>query len=146
MCTISSFKGIENKQDVYRLKYNITKFSESLRKRAMEIINYKKKKMKFLTIELQQSYENAKVCHICQEKFEDKFGKDKKYRKVRGHFDFTGEYRGAAHSACNLKNSLAKEISIIFVNGSNYSYHSNIKKLAEGFERQFICLGQNTEK
>ena len=44
MCTISSFKGIENKQDVYRLKYNITKFSESLRKRAMEIINFKIKK------------------------------------------------------------------------------------------------------
>ena len=29
--------------------------------------------------------------------------KDKKYRKVRGHCHYTGEYRGAVHSISNLK-------------------------------------------
>ena len=42
MFTISSFKSIKNKHDVYRGKYCMKKFCESLRERAMEIINLKK--------------------------------------------------------------------------------------------------------
>ena len=30
--------------------------------------------------------------------------------------------------------------------GSNYDYHFIIKELAEEFEEQFNCLGENTEK
>ena len=44
MSTILSFKNIENKHDVYRGKYCMKKFCESLREHAMEIINFKKKK------------------------------------------------------------------------------------------------------
>ena len=42
MSTISSFKSIENKHDVYRGKDSMKKFCESLREQAMNIINYKK--------------------------------------------------------------------------------------------------------
>ena len=42
--TISSFKSIENKHHVYRGKDCTKKFCESLRKPAMKIINFKKKK------------------------------------------------------------------------------------------------------
>ena len=35
--------------------------------------------------------------------------KDKKYRKVRYHCQCTGQYRGTAHSICNLKYSLPKK-------------------------------------
>ena len=35
----------------------------------MEVINFKKNKMKLLRKEQQKSYENAKVCYICKEKF-----------------------------------------------------------------------------
>ena len=45
-------------------------FCESLSEHAMEIINFKKKKMKLLTKVQQESYENAKICYICKEKFE----------------------------------------------------------------------------
>ena len=31
-------------------------------------------------------------------------------------------------------------------NVSNYNYHFIIKKLVEEFEKQFTCLGENTEK
>ena len=72
--------------------------------------------------------------------------KDKKCRKVRDHCCCTGEYRGAAHSICNLKYSLPKKTPIVFHNGSNYYYHYIIKELAEEFKRQFTCLGENTEK
>ena len=42
--TISSFKKIESKHDVYRGKDCMKKFCESLREHAMKIINFKKKK------------------------------------------------------------------------------------------------------
>ena len=58
---------------------------------------------------------------------------------------FTGKYGGAAHSICNLRYKTPKEIPIIFHNGSTYHYHFIIKELAEEFERQFECLGENTE-
>ena len=44
------------------------KFYESLRKHAMKIINFNKKKIKLLTKERQESYENAKICYICEKK------------------------------------------------------------------------------
>ena len=44
MSTLSSFKNIENKHDVYRGKDCMKKFCESLRDHAMKIINFKKKK------------------------------------------------------------------------------------------------------
>ena len=146
MSTISSFRSIGNKHDVYRDKDCINKLYESLRKHAMKIINFKKKKMKLLTKEQQESYENAKICYICKGKFENKYLKDKKYRKIRYHCHYTGEYRGAVHSICNLKYSVPKKIHIVFHNGSNYDYHFIIKEFAEEFKKQFTCLGENTEK
>ena len=65
MSTILSFKRIENKHDVYRGKDYMKKNCESLREHTMKIINFKKRKMKLLTEEQQESYENAKVCYIC---------------------------------------------------------------------------------
>ena len=55
---------------------------ESLREHAIEIIDFKKKNKKLLTKEQHESYKNAKICHVCKEKFEHKYAKDKKYCKV----------------------------------------------------------------
>ena len=122
------------------------KFCEFLREHVVKIINFKKKKMKLLIKEQQDSYKNAKICYICKEKFENKYLKDKKYCKVRDHCHYTGKYRGATHNKCNLKYSVPKKIPIAFHNGSNYDYHFIIKELAEEFKKQFTCLGENTEK
>ena len=100
------------------------RFCEFLREHAIKIINFKKKKMKLLTKEQQESYENAKICYICKEKFENEYLKDKKSRKVRNHFHFTGEYRGAAQSICNLKYSVPKKIPLPLHNGSDCDYQS----------------------
>ena len=67
MSTISSFRSIENKHDVCRGKYCMERFCESLREHAIKIIL--KRKMKLLTKEQQESYENARICCICKKKF-----------------------------------------------------------------------------
>ena len=102
--------------------------------------------MKLLTKEQQKSYNNGKICYICIEKFKNKYLKDKKYCKVKDHYHFTGEYRGAMHSICNLKYSVSKTIRIAFHNGSNYDYHFIIKKSVEELKIQFTCLGKKTVK
>ena len=74
--------------------------------------------------------------------------KDKKYRKVRDHFHYTGEYGHAAHSICNLKYSVPKNNSKTFHNTSNNDYYFIIKKLTEEFQKQFPfpCLRESTRK
>ena len=52
---------------------------------------------------------------------------DKKYRKVRNHCNYTGEYRGAVHSICKLKYCVPQETPTVSHNGSNYDYHFIIK-------------------
>ena len=44
----------------------MNKFCKFLREDAMKIINFKKKKMKLLTKDQQESYENAKICYVCK--------------------------------------------------------------------------------
>ena len=67
-------------------------------------------------------------------------------KKVRDHCHYTRKFRGAAHSVCNLRYKVPKEISIVFHNCSTYDYHFIIKKIAKEFEDEFECLGKNTEK
>ena len=43
-----------------------------------------------------------KKFYLCKEKFEDKYGKEKKCCKVRDHCNYTGEYRGAPHRIKNF--------------------------------------------
>ena len=83
--------------------------------------------MRLLTEKQQESCENAKICSICKEKFENKYLKDKKVCKVRHHCHYIGECKGAEHSICILKYSVSKTVPIVFHNGSNYDYQFIIK-------------------
>ena len=65
--------------------------------------------------------------NIRGEKLEDKYAKDKKHRKVRGHCHYIGEYKCAARSISNLKYSLPKEITIVFHKWLNYGHHFSWK-------------------
>ena len=64
---------------------------------------------------------------------------------IRDCCHYTGEYRAAADSICNLKYSVPKQTAVLFHNGSNHDYHFIIKELAEEFKKQFTCLGEDTE-
>ena len=46
--------------------------------------------MELLIKEQQESQENAKVWNIYKENFENKYLKDKRYRKVGNHCHYTG--------------------------------------------------------
>ena len=69
-------------------------------------------------------------------------------KKLGDHCHHTGKSRGPAHSICNLRYKVQREIPIIIHNGSKQDYHFIIKELelAEEFKGQFECLGENTEK
>ena len=41
---------------------------------------------------------------------------------------------------------LPKKILIALHNGSNHNYHFIMKELVEVLQKQFTCLGENTEK
>ena len=75
-----------------------------------------------------------------------KFCYDKNMKKVSNHCHYIGKFRGAAHSECNLRYKVPKEIPVVFHRGSTYDYHFIIKQLAEEFEGKFKCLGENTKK
>ena len=62
------------------------------------------------------------------------------------HCHFTGKYRDSAHSICNLRFNVLNEIPVVFHNHSNYNYHFIIKELANGFEGQFECVWESTER
>ena len=75
----------------------------------------KRKKLLPLAKEELKSHQDAKVCYICEKRFLQKFTNDKNYQKVRDHCHFTGKYRGAAHSICNLRFVFSNEIPVVFV-------------------------------
>ena len=140
-----SFGRTKNKLDYYRGKNGMKNFCLDLREHVTKMINYEKKEMIPLTKKEEKMYNKQKVCHICKKRFSTD-DSNKKYHKVRDHCHYTGKYRGAAHDICNLRYKIPKEISVVFHNGSTYDYHFIIKELAEEFEGEFECLGENTEK
>ena len=63
-------------------------------------------------------YEEQKKCQICQKEFfynKNEKMKFKLYKKVRDHCHYTGKFRGAAHSICNLNYKLTQEIPVKFI-------------------------------
>ena len=133
---------MKNRRYFYRGKDCTEKFCKDLKELGKEITNFEEKEMIPLTNKEIKSYEKQKLCHICKEKFCN----NKIIKKVRDHCHYTGKFRGAAHSECNLRYKVPKEIPVVFHNGSTYDYHFIIKKLAEEFKGEFECLGENTEK
>ena len=115
MPTISSFRSTENKHDIYRGKDCMKKSCEYLREHEVKVINFKKKKMKLLTKEQQESYENAQVCYMCKEKFENKYLKDQNIvkleiiviRSLSYILQFLDSTRFMASSLSNLVNNLS---------------------------------------
>ena len=92
-----------------------------------------------------KTHKNQKICYICEQEFRTNESNKKEFKlkqKVRDHCHYTGKYREAAHSICNLCYQIPKEIPVVFHNGSTYDYHFIIKRLAKEFKGNFDCLGE----
>ena len=145
LSTHCSFDRTKNKLDHYRGKNCMKNVCLDLREHATKIINYEKKEMMPLTKKGEKKHNKQEVRYICEKGFSTDVN-NKKYHKVRDHCHYTGKYRGAAHDICNLRYKIPKKIPVVFHNGSTYDYRFIIKELAEEFEGEFECLGENTEK
>ena len=144
LLTSCSFYKTENKQTYDNGKDCMKRFCDYLKEYFTRITNYEMKPMDPLTEEEEESYENQQLCHICEKEFCTDNNKER--RKVRDHCHYTGKYRGAAHSKCNLSYKIVKEIPVLFHNGSAYDYNFIIKYLARELKGNSECLGENTEK
>ena len=138
----------DNYHTYYRGIDCMNKLSKDLLKIGKEIINEEKEAMLPLINDEKIKLEKSKRCYLCNQYFntnkQSKYYKN--YKKVRDHCHYTGIYRGAAHSLCNLRYQEQRDIPVIIHNGSNYDFHLLIKDLAKEFKSDMYCLGENTEK
>ena len=95
---------------------------------ALRVTNFEKKKMITLTKKTSGIIWKDKKAEY--KTFEHRYTHDKNYYKVN-HFHYTGKYRGAAYTICNLKYSIPKEIAVVFHNISNYDCNFIIKDPAK---------------
>ena len=86
-----------------------------------------------------------KLCYICGKGIQEKFAKDKNYQRVGNHCHYTGKYREAAQSICNLKFNMSNEIPVVCHRGSNCDYHFIIKELANDLKDNLNVL-EKTKK
>ena len=126
MLTSYAYDKSLNKHFCYHGKDCLSKFPKTLKAQVNKIINIEQKPMDLLTEQEKMSHANENICFIC----EKHFGNDKKPIKVRDHCHYTGKYRGAAHSACNLQYKISKSIPVVFHNGPKYDFLIIIKQLA----------------
>ena len=126
-CVKSGFAygDVKDPIKLYRGKDCIEKFCKHIISEAHRLYEaYPEVLMKPLTSAQIKAHSRVKVCHICLERFklED--------RKVRDHYHYTGEYRGVAHSNCNLQYKIPGHIPVIFHNLSGYDAHLFIRELS----------------
>ena len=72
-----------------------------------------------------KDYKHLSSCHICLKPFRE--GNP----KVRDHCHYSGIYRRAAHSLCNLQYKIPSYIPVVLHNLSGYDAHMFIKELAD---------------
>ena len=78
-----------------------------------------------MTEENEEDYKNDNICRFCEKNIESD--------KVRDHCHLTGNYRGPAHSKCNINvtQDQSNFVPFIFHNFSNYDCHIFFKKLVD---------------
>ena len=74
--------------------------------------------------------------------FSKKLFKDIYHWKDRDHCHYTGKYKGAAHSICNLKFNVPNETPVVFHNGPKFNFPFIAKKLGNDVEGHFECIGK----
>lgn len=124
---VCNYDSSLNRLETYRGPDCATKFVECLQNDVKKIYSIIQSTSEHpVTINFgadeKSQFDSAEHCYLCSEILLDD--------KVRDHCHFTGKYRGAVHSYCNLKFQLPKYIPVFFHNLSGYDCHLFIRELS----------------
>ena len=134
-----SYGNVTNPLTQYKGPDCISKFYTHIISEAKRPYNsFTELPMAPLTKSQLKQYARATKCHICFKPFTEK------KRKVRDHCHYSGLYRGAAHSSCNLQYKIPSYIPVIFHNFTGYDAHLVIKELAK-YTTDIGIIAKNTE-
>lgn len=128
-----------NKYVTYKGSDCVEVFVKYLIDDIQEIYHVLSKKMPMtpLTLEQENSFKNATHCHICKNLLYDD--------RVYDHDHITSEYRGAAHSHCNLLYRVCSFVPVVFHNLAGYDCHLFVRELAK-YEGYFKIIPKTKEK
>ena len=87
-----------------------------------------------------RAFRTAETCQVCDKPLEGD--------AVRDHCHITGKYRGAAHTACNLKlrlNPKTTTVPVVFHNLRGYDSYLLMQAISKVGDR-VSCIPNNTEK
>ena len=84
-----------------------------------------------------KEHRRSTKCHICFKQFGDK-------GKVRDHCHYSGQYRGAAQSSCNLRYKIPSYIPVVFHNLAGYDAHLFIRELSK-YTTHMGVIAKNVE-
>ena len=137
---VSRVKGFSMDPVTYAMESKDDKlkkiFIEKLEEVTKEIYETFKRSVKMvLDDDARRLHESLTECYACGKEFD----------KVRDHYHYTGKYRGALDSKCNLRLKRTRTIPVIFNNLSGYDSHLFVKRLADT-EGRVDCIPQNAEK
>ena len=130
---LNGFHIVSELEDVLKSNYyksplgydNVEWFVDQIIKLENKMAFYFKNTNKdiVMTDKDEEDYKNNNVCRFCEKIIESD--------KVRDHCHLAGNYRGPAHSNCNINvtQNQSNFIPIIFHNFSNYDCHMFFKKL-----------------
>ena len=90
--------------------------------------------------EAMKLFEEQTECYACGKPFSEDG-----LKKVRDHCHYTGKFRGALHSKCNLRLQKTKVIPVFFHNLEGYDSHLFVKRLADT-DGDVNCIPDNEEK
>ena len=111
-----AYGEVTNPLTQYRGPDCVERFCEHIISEAKTLYtSFPERPMMPLTKSQLKEHKRATKCHICFKEFRDS--------KVRDHCHYSGLYRGAAHSSCNLRYKIASYIPVVFHNLAGYDAH-----------------------
>ena len=129
----------------YSLEHLCNVITEYAKKIILTRKHYKCQK---LTNEQKQKHEQTDQCHFCKKPFitDKNHEKYHKLKKVIDHDHYRRNYRGVAHSICNLRATRSNDTFLGIHNGSGYDFKLLLKKFAFHFEEVISFIAETIEK
>ena len=145
---VSKYPAIINRTFIDCGDNALDSFLEWLIEQKQIILNYlrQNRPMNTLSIEENDRFMKATLCHICIRQYQPFIESDPNFRKVRDHDHITGNFIDAAHDICNRLRRVVYEIPVFFHNFRGYDLHLIVHALAKYPYRELNVIGQTMEK